>query len=55
MSDLTYEAGGVTARLNEQLYYVYDAAGNLIGRTNNAPVQMFQVNSPAIQTVGKGP
>jgi RHS repeat-associated protein len=31
--------------LNEQLHYVYDAAGNLNYRTNNALVQNFQVNS----------
>jgi RHS repeat-associated protein len=32
-------------RLNEQLYYLYDAAGNLQYRTNNALIQNFQVNS----------
>ena len=31
--------------MNEQLHYVYDAAGNLNYRTNNALVQNFQVNA----------
>lgn len=39
------EAGGVTNRLQEQLGYVYDAAGNLNQRTNNALVQNFGVNN----------
>jgi hypothetical protein len=30
---------------NEQLHYVFDAAGNLSYRTNNALVENFQVNS----------
>jgi RHS repeat-associated protein len=38
------EANG-TLRLNEQLGYGYDAAGNLNLRTNNALVQNFSVNS----------
>ncbi len=38
------EANG-TARLNEQLSYVYDAAGNLKQRTNNALVQSFSVDA----------
>jgi RHS repeat-associated protein len=39
------EAGGVTNRWQEQLGYAYDAAGNLIFRTNNALLQEFNVNS----------
>jgi RHS repeat-associated protein len=34
-----------TNRLNEQLYYVFDPAGNLNYRTNNTLIQNFQVNS----------
>ncbi len=32
-------------RLNEQLAYVFDPAGNLNYRTNNALLANFQVNS----------
>jgi len=39
------ESGGVTNRLHEQLSYVYDAAGNLSRRTNNALVHTFNVNN----------
>jgi len=39
------EAGGVTNRLQEQLGYAYDAAGNLNQRTNNALIQNFGVNN----------
>ncbi|MGO8928263.1 MAG: RHS repeat-associated core domain-containing protein [Limisphaerales bacterium] len=39
------EAGGTTNRLQEQLGYLYDAAGNLNFRTNNALLQTFIVNS----------
>jgi RHS repeat-associated protein len=39
------ESGGTTNRLNEQLGYTYDAAGNLNWRTNNALVEAFNVNS----------
>jgi RHS repeat-associated protein len=39
------EAGGTTNRLHEQLGYVYDAAGNLNFRTNNALIQNFAVNN----------
>lgn len=39
------EPGGVTNRLQEQFGYTYDAAGNLIFRTNNALVQPFVVNT----------
>ena len=39
------ESGGTTNRLQEQLGYGYDAAGNLNQRTNNALVQNFGVNN----------
>ena len=39
------QSGGTTNRLNEQMGYAYDAAGNLNYRTNNALVQAFNVNS----------
>ena len=39
------EAGGTTNRLQEQFGYVYDAAGNLNYRTNNALIQNFAVSS----------
>jgi RHS repeat-associated protein len=39
------EPGGTTNRLQEQLGYLYDAAGNLNYRTNNALVQSYGVNS----------
>jgi RHS repeat-associated protein len=39
------EPAGTTNRLHEQFGYVYDAAGNLNYRTNNALVQTFNVNS----------
>jgi RHS repeat-associated protein len=38
------ESNGV-ARLNEQLGYAYDAAGNLIQRTNNTLIQTFNVDA----------
>jgi len=41
---LGYEANA-TPRLNEQMGYAYDPAGNLNQRTNNALVQTFNVNS----------
>jgi YD repeat-containing protein len=45
-NDLATEGtGGTTNRLNEQLHYGYDKAGNLAYRTNNALVENFQVNS----------
>jgi len=37
--------GGTTNRLQEQLGYGYDAAGNLSKRTNNALIQTFNVNN----------
>lgn len=43
-SALAYESNA-TARLNEQSSYGYDAAHNLIGRTNNDLQQAFIVNS----------
>jgi RHS repeat-associated protein len=39
------EKGGVTNRWQEQLGYVYDPAGNLNYRTNNALLQRFNVNN----------
>jgi RHS repeat-associated protein len=39
------EAGGSASRLQEQLGYVYDAAGNLNFRTNNLFVTAFTVNN----------
>lgn len=44
-NDLAYESLTGVPRLNEQLRYVYDAAGNLQTRTNNALVQSFAVNA----------
>jgi RHS repeat-associated protein len=44
-SDLAHESIGSTLRRNEQLHYLYDAAGNLQYRTNDALIQNFQVNS----------
>jgi RHS repeat-associated protein len=43
-SALGKESGGST-RLNEQLWYVYDSAGNLKRRTNNAFAQVFTVTA----------
>jgi RHS repeat-associated protein len=45
IADTASEASGGAARYNEQLHYVFDAAGNLNYRTNNALVENFQVNS----------
>jgi len=39
------EAGGSVNRLQEQMGYAYDAAGNLNYRTNDGFVQMFNVNT----------
>jgi RHS repeat-associated protein len=44
-SDVSIEEWTGSPRLNEQLSYGYDPAGNLIYRTNNALVQNFNVNS----------
>ena len=40
-SDLAAELAGSTNRMNEQLRYAYDAAGNLNYRTNNTLVENF--------------
>jgi RHS repeat-associated protein len=48
---LGYENGGA-ARLHEKFGYLYDAAGNLNQRTNNALVQTFGVNSLNQLTTG---
>ena len=45
VSDTAQEGTHGAARLNEQLYYGFDPAGNLAARTNNALVQNFAVNS----------
>jgi len=39
------ESGGSISRLQEQLSYVYDVAGNLSTRTNNGLAQSFGVNN----------
>jgi RHS repeat-associated protein len=39
------EPGGTTNRMQEQLGYLYDAAGNLSYRTNNTLLQNFKVNN----------
>jgi RHS repeat-associated protein len=39
------EVSGGAARVNEQLHYAFDAAGNLQYRTNNTLVENFQVNN----------
>jgi RHS repeat-associated protein len=44
-SDLAYESGTTTSRMNEQLAYGFDPAENLNYRTNNALIQNFAVNS----------
>ncbi|HEV7925252.1 MAG TPA: RHS repeat-associated core domain-containing protein [Verrucomicrobiae bacterium] len=36
---------GTTNRMNEQLHYAFDAAGNLTYRTNNTLIENFQVNT----------
>ncbi len=40
-----FESGGAMPRLQEQLGYDYDAAGNLNFRTNNGFLQTFNVNN----------
>jgi RHS repeat-associated protein len=45
VADQGYETTGSTPRLNEQLHYGFDPAGNLAHRTNNALMQTFYVNS----------
>jgi RHS repeat-associated protein len=51
-SDLAAELVGSTNRMNEQLHYVYDSAGNLNYRTNNTLIENFQVNSVNELTTG---
>jgi RHS repeat-associated protein len=45
IADLAYETNNGPPRLNEQLTYGFDPAGNLNYRTNNALIQNFAVNS----------
>jgi RHS repeat-associated protein len=45
IGDRAFESSGGTARLNEQLGYAFDPAGNLSYRTNNALVANFKVNN----------
>ena len=45
IADTASEVSGGTHRLNEQLGYVYDWAGNLTFRTNNALIENFQLNT----------
>jgi hypothetical protein len=45
IADQASEVSGGAARSNEQLHYVYDSAGNLSYRTNNALIENFKVNS----------
>ena len=52
VADLAYETNSGPARMNEQLRYAYDAAGNLNYRTNNTLVENFQVNSVNELTTG---
>ncbi len=44
VADQSYEVSGGTARLNEQLRYGFDPAGNLNYRTNNTLIENFQVD-----------
>jgi hypothetical protein len=44
VGDSATEENGGTTRLNEQLGYAFDPAGNLAYRTNNALLQNFRVN-----------
>ncbi len=45
IADQASEVSGGAARLNEQLSYGFDAAGNLSYRTNNTLIENFQVNT----------
>jgi RHS repeat-associated protein len=45
IGDQATEVSGGASRLNEQLHYAFDPAGNLTYRTNNALVANFRVNS----------
>jgi YD repeat-containing protein len=45
IADQATEVSGGAVRLNEQLSYGFDAAGNLNYRTNNTLIENFQVNT----------
>ncbi len=45
IGDQSSEVTGGTSRMNEQLHYAFDPAGNLNYRTNNTLVEKFQVNT----------
>jgi RHS repeat-associated protein len=45
ISDTAYESSRGNPRMNEQLSYAYDKAGNLQYRTNNTLVENFKVNN----------
>ena len=45
IADQATELSGGAARMNEQLHYVFDPAGNLLYRTNNTLIANFAVNS----------
>jgi hypothetical protein len=45
IADQATEVSGGAARMNEQLHYAFDPAGNLNYRTNNTLVANFQVNN----------
>jgi RHS repeat-associated protein len=45
VADQSSEVSGGTARLNEQLHYLFDPVGNLVFRTNNALIENFRVNT----------
>jgi YD repeat-containing protein len=45
IADQASEVTGGASRLNEQLHYAFDPAGNLAYRTNNSLVANFRVNS----------
>jgi RHS repeat-associated protein len=45
VADQAYEVSGGAARMNEQLHYGFDPAGNLNNRTNNMLIENFQVNT----------
>ena len=45
VADVASEVSGAAARLNEQLHYGFDPAGNLTTGPNNMLLENFQVNS----------
>jgi RHS repeat-associated protein len=45
IADLASEVSGGAARMNEQLHYAFDPAGNLNYRTNNTMIENFEVNT----------